>query len=184
MAPARRPGLPPSLTVEAAPAYELLHSIVATLDTDDAETYEIGAAWVAEARARAGEDLLDRLSALSFGQVDTFRHLVGLAYGAPAPRDVPSFLTHLRETDPDEIKLHLVQFYARDTRRMTPPSTIRAAAAGDPDAVASFSAHRTPSTSRGAPTSARYSTPTPPPTATSSSAPSRHGPSACGTPSR
>jgi hypothetical protein len=138
MAPARRPGSPPSLTVEAAPAYELLHSVVAALDTDDAETYEIGPTWVAEARARAGADLIDRLTAISFGEIDTFRHLAGLAYGAPPPRDVRSFLTHLRETDPDEIKLHLVQFYARDTRRMTPPATIRAAVAGDSDAVAEF----------------------------------------------
>jgi len=138
MAPARRPGATPSLTVEAAAAYELLHSIVAALDTEDAETYEIGPAWVAEARARAGEELIGRLSAVGFGEVDTFRHLVGLAYGAPAPRDVPAFLAHLRDTDPDEIKLHLVQFYARETRRMTPPATIRAAVAGDPDAVAEF----------------------------------------------
>lgn len=138
MAPARRPGAPASLTIEAAAAYELLHSIVVALDTEDAETYEIGPAWIAEARTRAGDDLIDRLSALTFGDVDTFRHLLGLAYGAPAPRDVPSFLAHLRATDPDEIKLHLVQFYARDTRRMTPPTTIRAAVAGDPDAVREF----------------------------------------------
>lgn len=138
MAPARRPGEPPSLTIEAAPAYELLHSIVAALDTDDAETYEIGPAWVEEARARAGDDLIDRLSALGFGGIDPFRYLIGLAYGGPAPRDVPSFLAHLRETDADEVKLHLVQFYARDTRRMTPPATIRAAVAGNPDAVAEF----------------------------------------------
>ena len=138
MAPARRPGVPPSLTVETAAAYELLHSIVAALDTEDAETYEVGPAWVADARARAGDDLVDRLSTLTFGEVDSIRHLVSLAHGAPAPRDVPSFLAHLRETDPDEIKLHLVQFYARETRRMTPPATIRAAVAGDPDAVAEF----------------------------------------------
>lgn len=138
MAPARRPGTPPALTIEAAAAYELLHSIVAALDTDDAETYEIGPAWIADARSRAGEELLDRLTALSFGEVDTFRHLAGIAYGAPAPRDVPSFIAHLRETDPDEVKLHLVQFYARDTRRMTPPATIRAAVAGDPEAVTEF----------------------------------------------
>jgi DNA-binding transcriptional ArsR family regulator len=138
MAPARRPGAPPSLTVESAAAYELLSSIVAALDTEDAETYEVGPAWVTEARARAGEELVERLLAVGFGEVDTFRHLVGLAYGAPAPRDVPSFLAHLRDTDPDEIKLHLVQFYARETRRMTPPATIRAAVAGDRDAVAEF----------------------------------------------
>lgn len=138
MAPARRPGSPPALTIEAAAAYELLHSIVAALDTDDADTYEIGPAWIAAARARAGEDLVARLTALSFGEVDTFRHLAGLAYGAPSPRDVPSFLAHLRDTDPDEIKLHLVQFYSRDTRRMTPPATIRAAVAGEREAATEF----------------------------------------------
>jgi DNA-binding transcriptional ArsR family regulator len=63
---------------------------------------------------------------------------MGLAYDTPAPRDVPAFLAHLRETEADEIRLHLVQFYARDTRRMTPPATIRAAIAGDPEATAEF----------------------------------------------
>jgi DNA-binding transcriptional ArsR family regulator len=138
MAPARRPGTPPALTIEATAAYELLLSIVAALDTDDAETYEVGSAWVAETRARAGEDLIARLEAVSLGDVDTFRHLIGLAYGAPAPRDVPSFLEHLRDADPDEVKLHLVQFYAREIRRMTPPATIRAAVAGDPAAADEF----------------------------------------------
>ena len=36
MAPARRPGTPPALTIEAAAAYELLLSVVAAFDTDDA----------------------------------------------------------------------------------------------------------------------------------------------------
>jgi len=138
MAPTRRPGTSPELSIESSSAYELLNSIVAACDTDDAETYEIGDAWVAEARARAGDDLVGRIAALSHGEIDTFRHLLGLAYGAPAPRDVPSFLAHLRGTDPDEVKLHLVQFYARDTRRMTPPATIRAAVAGDAGATAEF----------------------------------------------
>ena len=138
MAPTCRPGHPPELTIESASAYELLHSIVAAFDRDDAETYEIGDAWVSEARARAGEDLVGRIEALSHGEIDTFRHLLGLAYGAPAPRDVRSFLAHLRATDADEVKLHLVEFYARDTRRMTPPATIRAAVAGNEEAVAEF----------------------------------------------
>ena len=138
MAPMRRPGDAPRLTVEHAPAYELLHSLVVVVDREDADTYEIGAAWLDEARARAGAELLARVEAVSFGDADTFRHLMGLAYDAPAPRDASALLEHLRATDPVEIKLHIVQFYSRDTRRMTPPSVIRAAVAGDAEAAAEF----------------------------------------------
>ena len=138
MAPSRRAGDAPRLTVEHAPAYELLHSLVVVFDREDAETYEVGGAWLDEARSRAGDDLLARIEAVAFGDADTFRHLMGLAYDAPAPRDANALLDHLRATDPIEIKLHLVQFYSRDTRRMTPPSVIRAAVAGDPDAASEF----------------------------------------------
>lgn len=138
MARTRRPGAAPTVSIETAAAYELLHSIVVALDEEDADTYDIGPAWIAEARSRAGDELIERLRAVSFGDSDAFRHLLGLAYDSPAPRDVPAFVGHLRETDPLELKLHLVQFYARDTRRMTPPATIRAAVAGDADATAEF----------------------------------------------
>ena len=138
MAPTRRPGSPPARTIETAPAYELLESIVVALDTDDTDTYDIGPDWIAEVRERASEELVERLRAISFGNIDAFRHLIGLAYDTPAPRDVPAFLAHLRETDPIEIKLHLVLFYERETRRLTPPATIRAAVAGDAEATAEF----------------------------------------------
>jgi DNA-binding transcriptional ArsR family regulator len=138
MAPTRRPGTPPVVTIDVSPAYELLESLVTTFDTGEADTYEIGPEWIAEARRRAGDDLLERIESVSHGDSDTFIHLMGLVYDTPTPRDVPAFLTHLRETDADEIRLHLVQFYARDTRRTTPPSVIRAAVGGDADAQAEF----------------------------------------------
>jgi DNA-binding transcriptional ArsR family regulator len=138
MPSARRPGAAPSLTVDVAPAYELLHSIVVALGTDDDDTWDVGADWGAAARQRAGDELLQRVRAVSFDDPDTFRHLAGLAFDSPAPRDIPTFLGHLRQTDADEIKLHLVQFYERDTRRCTPPATIRAAVAGDAAAAEEF----------------------------------------------
>ena len=101
MTPIRRPSTAPLISIEVAPAYELLQSISIVSDHRDADTYEIGDAWLAEARARAGEDLLARLDAVAFGDGDTYIHLMGLAYDSPAPRDVASFLAHLRETDPD-----------------------------------------------------------------------------------
>jgi len=138
MAPIRRPGAAPSVAIETAAAYEFLCSVVIVLDHDDQDTYDIGPAWIADARARAGQELCERLEAIAHGNIDAFRNLIGLAYDTAPPRDVPSFLAHLRETDADEILLHLVQFYARETRRLTAPSTIRAAVAGDPESKAAF----------------------------------------------
>lgn len=131
MAPTRRPSQPPALVVEVSPAYEMLQSLVVAFDEADADTYEVGPEWIADIRARAGDELLARINAVAYDNADSLRHLLGLAYDTPAPRDVPAFLAHLRETEADELKLHLVQFYARETRRLTPPTVIRAAVGGD-----------------------------------------------------
>ena len=138
MAPTRRPGTSPALSVELSPAYELLQSLNVVTSDDEDHTYEVGEAWITEARERAGEDLLRRAREVSLDDGDTFVNLAGLVYDTPAPRDVPAFIEHLRQTDPDEIRLHVIQFYAREMRRMTPPAVIRAAVAGDTEARAEF----------------------------------------------
>ncbi len=138
MTPTRGPGNPPRAVIEVSPAYELLLSILATFDGDETDTRDLGSDWVADVRARAGYDLVARIEAIGGDTCDTFPHLAGLVHDTPAPRTVPAFLEHLRGTDPLEIRLHLVQFYSRDLRRMTPPAVIRAAAAGDVEARAEF----------------------------------------------
>lgn len=137
MAPTRRPGQSPVVTIEVSPAYELLLSIVAATQATD-DTYEIGSDWITEVRERAGEDLLRRIDAVANHDPDTFIHLLGLAYETPAPRDLPAFFGHLRATDAAEIKLHLVQYYSRETRRATPREVIRNAVAGDAAAQRQF----------------------------------------------
>jgi DNA-binding transcriptional ArsR family regulator len=138
VSPTRRPNRPPIVSIEPSPAYELLQSIVVTMGHEGSDTYEVGAEWVAEMKARAGDDLWRRVEEVSLGDTDTFIHMIGLVHDTPAPRDVPAFLEHLRETDADEIRLHLVQFYSREVRRMTPPTVIRAAIGGDAEARREF----------------------------------------------
>ena len=138
MAPTRRPGVPPIVTIDVSPAYELLKSIITVIELEESDTYDVGPEWIAEARARAGDELIERIERVSHGNVDTFIHLMSLVWDTPAPRTVAAFLDHLRRTDPDEIRLHLVQFYSRDARRNTPPEVMRAALAGDADAQAEF----------------------------------------------
>jgi DNA-binding transcriptional ArsR family regulator len=139
MAPTRRPDTAPLVQIDAAPAYEMLQALATLLDEEEeGETYDVGAQWLADLSARAGDDLMAQLRRVSLGMGDTFTHLTALAYDAPSPRDVPGFLDHLRRTDPDEIRLHLVQFYTRDARRHTRPAVMRAAIGGDPEARAEF----------------------------------------------
>jgi DNA-binding transcriptional ArsR family regulator len=138
MAPTRRPDAPPILSIDVAPAYELLQSMAVVFGEEEGDTFEVGSEWLEEARERAGGELVGRIERVMMGETDTFVHLAGLVYDTPAPRDVPSFLAHLRETDATEIVLHLVQFYSREIRRMTPPAVIRAAVGGDPDAKREF----------------------------------------------
>lgn len=137
MAPTRRGGLTPTVTVEVSPTYELLLSIVTVTDPAG-DTYEIGPEWIARMRARAGDELLARIYAAAQHDVETYLHLIGLAYDTPAPRDIPAFLARLRDADPAEIKLHLVTYYARETRRCTPADVIRLAVSGDADAKRDF----------------------------------------------
>lgn len=138
MAPTRRPDAPPVLSIDVSPAYELLQSMAVVFAEEDGDTYEIGTAWLEEARQRAGTELVARIEGVMLGENDTFVHLAGLVFDTPAPRDVPGFLAHLREADATEIMLHLVQFYSREIRRMTPAAVIRAAVAGDGEARLEF----------------------------------------------
>lgn len=138
MTRARRTVERPPVAIDMGAAYEMLMSLVTVLDAADHDTYEVGADWIAEIRERAGDDLLARLETASLGDPDSFIHLIPLAYDTPAPRDVPAFLAHLRSTDPGELRLHLVQYYARETRRATPPAVIRAAIDGDLEAQEQF----------------------------------------------
>lgn len=138
MSPTRRPNSPPRVSVEVSPASELLMSLLVAFDGSEPDTRDLSASWVDEAHERAGTNLVRRIRALSGDGCETFIHLGGLVYDTPAPRSVPAFLDHLRETDAQEILLHLVQFYSREVRRMTAPSVIRAAVSGDHEARDEF----------------------------------------------
>jgi DNA-binding transcriptional ArsR family regulator len=138
MTPIRRIGQGPALTIEAAPAYEFFMSLMTVTDDEQSDTVDIGPEWIAEARRRAGPELLARANAVAHGEPGSWIHYVGLAFDAPAPHDVASVLEYLRRTDADEIRLHLVDFYDRETRRLTPPEVIRKAVAGDADATRAF----------------------------------------------
>ncbi|HKV59011.1 MAG TPA: metalloregulator ArsR/SmtB family transcription factor [Ktedonobacteraceae bacterium] len=134
--PLRRQAL--IVEVEAAPAYEFLISLCvfndACGDFHSEVTYDVGKAWFEEVRAKASPDLLANVEQFSFHSHQVWEHIFSLAYECPPPRDVPTFIEYLETIDALELRLHLLGYYVREHRRVTPPETIYAAAQGDSEA--------------------------------------------------
>ncbi|HEU0002756.1 MAG TPA: metalloregulator ArsR/SmtB family transcription factor [Ktedonobacteraceae bacterium] len=134
--PLRRQSL--IVEVEAAPAYEFLISLCvfsdACGDFHSEVTYDVGKAWFEDVRAKASPDLLANIEQFSFHSHQVWEHIFSLAYNCPAPRDVPTFIDYLETIDALELRLHLLGYYVREHRRVTPPETIYAAAQGDSEA--------------------------------------------------
>jgi len=123
----------PTIEIDCSPAYEFLMTLIVFNEEKDYD-YEVGSEWFDAIRARAGSDLL---AALKEYQVDCnhfWKHLLGLVYDSEAPRDVPAFLAHLEETEPLELRLHLIGYYRRGFRKSTPLDIILQAAEGNPEA--------------------------------------------------
>jgi DNA-binding transcriptional ArsR family regulator len=94
-------------------------------------TYEVGPSWFENIRQLASPDLLATIEQFNFHTNQVWEHLLSLVYDCPNPRDIPTFLSFLEQTDPLEIRLHLLGYYVREHRRVTPPDIIFQAAQGD-----------------------------------------------------
>ncbi|HVB71989.1 MAG TPA: metalloregulator ArsR/SmtB family transcription factor [Ktedonobacteraceae bacterium] len=130
--PLRRQSM--TVEIETSPAYEFLLSLCVYGDYDGNVTYDVGKAWFDDIRASAAPDLLASIEQFSFHTNQVWEHVLSLAYNCPAPRDVPTFIAYLETTDALELRLHLLGYYVREHRRVTPPEIIYAAAQGDSEA--------------------------------------------------
>lgn len=138
--PLRRQAL--TVEVETSPAYEFLMSLCvyndAQCDSHSETSYDVGKAWFDDVRAKASPDLLANMEQYSFHTHEVWEHLFSLVYDCPPPRDVSTFIAYLENTDALELRLHLLGYYVRAHRRVTPPEIIYAAAQGDSEAQKQF----------------------------------------------
>ena len=135
MAPLRRSGDSPPVSIETGAAYEMLMSLVTISETANHEVAEVGPEWLAATQKRAGTALMKRLADFTQGSGDAFVHLIPLVYDSPAPRDVDTFLDHLAATDTDELVRQLLGYYDYHVQRTTSPQSLRAAVEGDAQAI-------------------------------------------------
>src|SRR5579863_2203122 len=120
-----------TVDIETGAAYELLMSLCVSSDKSGSATYDVGKAWFEAVGAKVSPDLLANIEQFSFQTESIWEHIFSLVYDCPAPKDVPTFITFLETVDALELRLHLLGYYVRDHRRVTPPDTIYAAAQGD-----------------------------------------------------
>src|SRR5215472_12672177 len=120
--------------IEASPAYEFLMTLCAFSETEHHAEYEVGKEWFDDIRKKASPDLLALVEQFSFRSHEIWEHMLGLVYDCPVPRDVPSFIALIEATDPLELRLHMLGYYVRQHRRVTPSEIILQAAQGDIEA--------------------------------------------------
>ncbi len=126
-------GRSPAVEIEYGLAYEFLMSLSVFFEQKGYE-HELDREWFDAARTKVTPDLLKDIQTFLSDCNHVWNHLIGLVYESAPPRDVPAFLAHLRETEPLEVRLHLIGYYRRSTRRTTPLDVMLRAAEGDQEA--------------------------------------------------
>jgi DNA-binding transcriptional ArsR family regulator len=130
-------GKSPAIEIEYGLAYEFLMSLIVFFEQKGYE-YELDREWFDAARIKATPDLLKAIQTFLSDSNHVWHRLIGLVYDSAPPRDVSSFLAHLRETEPLEVLLYLIGYYQRSVRRKTPLDVILRAAEGDQEAQRQF----------------------------------------------
>lgn len=128
----------PSVEIDCGLAYEFLLSMMIWNDDRDQYPYEIGNEWFEASHAKVSPALLKAIERLGNCSDRGWINLLGLAYECVPPKDVPTFIEHVRATDALELRLHMIGYYQRRTRRITPLDVILQAAEGDSEAQRQF----------------------------------------------
>ncbi len=128
----------PTIEIDFGLAYEFLVSMTILNDDRDTYPYEIGNEWFEVTRAKASPDLLQAVEQLGCCGDRGWTNLLGLAYDCVPPKDVPTFIEHVKVTDSLELRLHIIGYYQRRSRRTTPLDVILQAAEGDAEAQRQF----------------------------------------------
>jgi DNA-binding transcriptional ArsR family regulator len=130
----RPTGSLPRLRVDARPAYEFILTLIAFVTPDRVDSYDVGPEWFERTGARVTEALRGRIERLTQGCEHLVCRLFGLAHDVDPPASADALIEAVDPLDPATLRLTLLGYYARRTRRRVPPELILAAAEGDTSA--------------------------------------------------
>jgi DNA-binding transcriptional ArsR family regulator len=120
-----------SLRLDNRSAYEFLLTLVAYSTPQRVESFDVGPAWFARMDRAAGADLKDRVARLTGGCEHLFLRLLNVAADLVPPGRADALIDTLAALDPDEVRLTLLGYYSRRTRRHAAASLILDAATGN-----------------------------------------------------
>jgi DNA-binding transcriptional ArsR family regulator len=119
--------------IEASIAYEFLISLTKFSSPEDAETYESGPEWFENIRTSASQELLSALERFGY-TTKPFGMVARLMRRSPRVVEVSDLIRRLEDTDPGELRMNLLGYYAPWIRPEVDREQIRHAAEGDRDA--------------------------------------------------
>jgi len=127
-----------NVVVAGRPAYELLLTLTAFGTPHRVDSYELGGAWFASVEERLGTADTDAIRRLNAGCEHVYVRLFGLAHDLPHPGSAADLVAAIAALPADDLRLMLLGYYSKRTRRRASPELIRAAAGGDAAAERSF----------------------------------------------
>jgi DNA-binding transcriptional ArsR family regulator len=127
----RRTEALPVLRVAARPAYEFILSLVAFATPQRVDSYDVGQAWFDRMSALAGDRLSRQVDQLVSGCEHLVCRLYGLAHDLETPGTAEALVEAVERLDPATLRLTLLGYYAKRTRRRVPAEVILAASRGD-----------------------------------------------------
>ena len=129
-------GPPPfSASLEWGTGYEALLALSMFTGDERQDSYDVGKAWFAKARAAASPQLVKALRALLGTDGPRWFLMLGMVHEAGGARDVARLLSHLRGSRPDEVLTALIGGRLPALRTREGRTLVKSALAGDSKAV-------------------------------------------------
>ncbi|HEY4845909.1 MAG TPA: ArsR family transcriptional regulator [Candidatus Dormibacteraeota bacterium] len=129
---------PFAASLEWGTAYEALLGLSMFTGDEPQESYEVGKAWFARARAAASSELVTALRRLAGTDGPRWFLLLGMVNEAGGAHDLERLLTHLRATSAVDVLIALIGGRLPALRTAEGQALIKAALAGEPKAAAAL----------------------------------------------
>jgi DNA-binding transcriptional ArsR family regulator len=127
-----------TLRIERRDAYEFLLTLTAYATPYRVDSYDVGAAWFDRVDDAVGAEHRETLRGLTGGCEHILVRFFSLAHDLSAPGTTAQLLEAVEALDPADVRLYLLGYYSKRTRRRVAPDVIKAAASGDRAASRTF----------------------------------------------
>ena len=127
-----------TVRVDRREAYEFLLTVTTYTTPYRVDSYDVGPAWFERVDGVLQPADRATIRDLTEGCEHVFLRLLSIAHDLPAPGSTAQLLDALGAMDPADLRLTMLGYYSRRTRRRVSPEVIAAAAGGDSGSARTF----------------------------------------------